>query len=166
MSLTRTTATGHIKVGKAQKFSTLWKEPQLLRMLRAGETVLPGEEHANWSSNTKWSVLKMYLQVTVHRSSIFKKMHVHTCACHIYKPAITTKREKGPWIWKRAKWEEWGWKEKRCDYEEITGNPTTLYAIFKDTFFFFSLNRSTLHGCIMPIPEGMGDQCQSFLSAD
>lgn len=21
-------------------------------------------------------------------------------------------------------------------YEEITGNPTTLYAIFKDTFFF------------------------------
>ena len=47
------------------------------------ETVFPREEHTSWLSNTKWSVLKMYVYtVTLDRLSslyfIFRNTHTHT----------------------------------------------------------------------------------------
>ena len=38
-------------------------------MLRAVEIVFPREEHIIWLFSTKWSALKIYIQVTLYRLS-------------------------------------------------------------------------------------------------
>lgn len=61
----------------------------------------------NWSSNTKWSVLKIYIQVTLHRlytaQVIARSIYLHTSHMHIFaicmqlviKEAMDLKKNKG-----------------------------------------------------------------------
>lgn len=69
MTGTRTTARDKSKwTGESPKASTLHKE--LHSTANRGETVFPREKHINWSSNTKWAILKTYVHVTIKRLSM------------------------------------------------------------------------------------------------
>lgn len=59
--LNKSTTTRHANVGGG--LLRPQKNYGQLRKLRVGEMVSPREEHSNWLSSTKWSSLKIYIQV-------------------------------------------------------------------------------------------------------
>lgn len=62
-------------------------------MLRVGERVFFREEHTNWLSTTKWSVLKMYTRVNITQTEqgIFRSVYVYT---HTYRDVTTNSENR------------------------------------------------------------------------
>jgi hypothetical protein len=61
-------------------------------MLRVGEIVFPREEHTNWLSNTKWSVLKPYIYMSNMQTEqvIYRNIYVYT---YMHATIIGEKRD-------------------------------------------------------------------------
>lgn len=85
-------------------------------MPRAGETVVPMEEHTNWLSNTKWSVMKTYIQGTLYR--LRRLCKEYTCIyMYLYAVIINFKRESMDL--KESKEGYMGWSGERKGKGEV-----------------------------------------------
>ena len=87
--LTKDDNSRHAKVDrKVQEASTLHKEWQATQKCWEGRNSLPQKDHNTWLSNTKWSVLKTFIQVTLYRLSSlcwgYICIYIYIYACNNY----------------------------------------------------------------------------------